>query len=255
MLKGKKGVIFGVANRHSLAWHIAKEAYAHGAELILGVANERFREKVAPLAAEVGAPEPVICDVTSDESILSTFHVIKDRMPELDFMVHAIAFANRQDLEGRFIDTDRYGYHVAQDVSAFSLAAMSREAEKMMKPGSSILTLTYIGSVRAVPNYNVMGVAKAALESSVRYLATDLGSEGIRVNALSAGPIKTLSSSGVKGLRDKLGQQAAKNPLHRNITGEDVGKSAVFLLSDYSSGVTGEVLYVDNGYHSCATWA
>ena len=163
MLKGKKGVIFGVANRHSLAWHIAKEAYAHGAELILGVANERFREKVAPLAAEVGAPEPVICDVTSDESILSTFHVIKDRMPELDFMVHAIAFANRQDLEGRFIDTDRYGYHVAQDVSAFSLAAMSREAEKMMKPGSSILTLTYIGSVRAVPNYNVMGDRKSVV--------------------------------------------------------------------------------------------
>ncbi len=255
MLKGKKGVIFGVANRHSLAWHIAKQCVEHGAEIELCVANERFREKVSPLAAELGATEPLICDVTSDESIGATFRVLKERMGKVDFMVHAIAFANRQDLEGRFVDTDRYGYHVAQDVSSYSLCAMSREVEPLMVDGGSIITLTYIGSVRSVPNYNVMGVAKAALESSVRYLAADMGKEGIRVNALSAGPIKTLSSSGVKGLRDKLDQQAAKNPLHRNITGEDVGKSAVFLLSDYSSGVTGEVLYVDNGYHSCATWA
>ena len=255
MLKGKKGVIFGVANRHSLAWHIAKQCVEHGAEIELCVANERFREKVSPLAAELGATEPLICDVTSDESIGATFRVLKERMGKVDFMVHAIAFANRQDLEGRFVDTDRYGYHVAQDVSSYSLCAMSREVEPLMVDGGSIITITYIGSVRSVPNYNVMGVAKAALESSVRYLAADMGKEGIRVNALSAGPIKTLSSSGVKGLRDKLDQQAAKNPLHRNITGEDVGKSAVFLLSDYSSGVTGEVLYVDNGYHSCATWA
>lgn len=255
MLKGKKGIIFGVANRHSLAWHIAKECHAHGAELELCVANERFRNKVAPMAADVDAADPLICDVTSDESIISTFRMLKARMGKVDFMVHAIAFANRSDLEGRFIDTDRYGYHVAQDVSSYSLCAMAREVEPMMETGGSILTLTYIGSVRSVPNYNVMGVAKAALEASVRYLASDLGKQGIRVNALSAGPIKTLSSSGVKGLRDKLAQQSHKNPLHRNITGEDVGKAAVFLLSDYSSGVTGDVLYVDNGYHSCATWA
>ena len=255
MLEGKKGVIFGVANRHSLAWHIAKHAIAHGADIRLCVANERFQSKVAPMAEDLGVPTPVICDVTDDESIAQAFAAVGETMPELDFVVHAVAFADREDLEGRFVDTKRSGYHLAQDVSSYSLTALARESEAMMKPGSSLLTLTYIGSVRSVPNYNVMGVAKAALESSVRYLAADLGERGVRVNALSAGPIKTLSSSGVKGLRSKLDQQEAKNPLRRNITGDDVGKAAVFLLSEYASGVTGDVLYVDNGYHSCATWA
>jgi enoyl-[acyl-carrier protein] reductase I len=254
MLKGKTGAIFGVANRHSLAWHIAKRAKEEGAELVFGVASERFRDKVAPLAAELGAGEPVVCDVSSDESIDAAFRVIKDRVGQLDFLLHAIAFAQREDLEGRFVDTSRVGYHVAQDISSYSLAAMVREAEPLLKPGASVLTLTYIGSQRAVPNYNVMGVAKASLEASVRYLAAELGPKDIRVNALSAGPIKTLSSSGVKGLRDKLHRQEELTPMRRCITGEDVGKAGVFLLSDWASGITGEILYVDNGYHAVATW-
>lgn len=254
MLQGKTGVIFGVANRHSLAWHIAEAAHREGARLLFGVANERFREKVAPLTATLSDDEPVVCDVASDESIASAFRVLRERAPHLDFLVHAIAYAQRSDLEGRFTDTSRVGYHVAQDISAYSLAAMAREAEPMLRPGSSVLTLTYIGSQRAVPHYNVMGVAKAALEASVRYLAAELGPKGIRVNALSAGPIKTLSSSGVKGLRDKLHLQEELTPLRRSVTGEDVAKAAVFLLGDYASGVTGEVLYVDNGYHAVATW-
>ena len=249
ILEGKKGIIFGVANKMSLAWHIAKVARAQGADFLLGVANERFRERVAPLAEELGVPEPLICDVTSDESIQSTFRVIGERMPEIDFVVHAIAFAQKDDLKGRFVDTSRLGYHTAQDISAYSLAAISRAAEPMMKDGGSILTLSYIGAVRAVPAYNVMGVAKAALEASVRYLATDLGPQGIRVNAISAGPIKTLSSSAVRGLKEKLDQQQEATPLRRNVTGEDVGNSAAFLLSDMSAGITGDVMYVDCGYH------
>jgi len=249
LLQGKKGIIFGVANKMSLAWHIAKTAREQGAEFMLGVANERFRERVAPLAKELGVPAPLICDVTSDESIESTFKVIGERMPELDFIVHAIAFAQKEDLQGRFVETSRLGYHTAQDVSAYSLAAISRVAEPMMNNGGSILTLSYIGAVRAVPSYNVMGVAKAALEASCRYLAADLGPKGIRVNAISAGPIKTLSSSAVRGLKEKLDQQQEATPMRRNVTGEDVGNAASFLLSDLSAGVTGDVMYVDCGYH------
>ncbi|RMH04699.1 MAG: enoyl-ACP reductase [Planctomycetota bacterium] len=256
MLAGKKGLIFGVANRHSLAWHIAQAARAHGAELLLGVAGERFRERVAPLAEQLDAGEPVVCDVSSDRSIASAFRVIGERMPAVDFLVHAIAFAQKEDLEGRLLDTERVGYHVAHDISAYSLIALAREAEPLLRPGASILTLTYIGSQRAVPNYNIMGLAKASLEAGVRYLASELGpGKGVRVNAISAGPIKTLSASGVKGLREKLHLQAEHTPLRRAIRGEDVGKAGVFLLSDYASGVTGEVLYVDNGYHAVATWA
>ncbi len=249
ILKGKTGIIFGVANRMSLAWYIAKSAYEQGAEVILCVANERFREKVGRLCKEVGAPEPLICDVTSDESIHSTYKMIADRTPKIDFIVHAIAFAQREDLQGRFVDTSRLGYHTAQDISAYSLAALSAAAEPMMSEGGSILTLSYIGAVRAVPSYNVMGVAKASLEASVRYLAEDLGPSNIRVNALSAGPIKTLSSSAVQGLKEKLDAQALSNPLRRTVTGADVGNAAAFLLSDMASGITGEVMYVDCGYH------
>ncbi|NQU49320.1 MAG: SDR family oxidoreductase, partial [Planctomycetes bacterium] len=169
--------------------------------------------------------------------------------PKIDFIVHAIAFAQREDLQGRFVDTSRLGYHTAQDISAYSLAALSAAAEPMMSEGGSILTLSYIGAVRAVPCYNVMGVAKASLEASVRYLAEDLGPSNIRVNALSAGPIKTLSSSAVQGLKEKLDAQALSNPLRRIVTGADVGNAAAFLLSDMASGITGEVMYVDCGYH------
>ena len=249
ILKGKKGIIFGVANRMSLAWHIALAAKEQGAEIIVCVANERFRERVFPLCKSAGFPQPYICDVTSDESIHSTFKIIQDRMPEIDFVVHAVAFAQREDLQGRFVDTGRLGYHMAQDVSAYSLAALSKAAEPMMPNGGSIVTLSYIGAVRAVPSYNVMGVAKAALEASVRYLAEDLGPNGIRVNAISAGPINTLSSSGVSGLKDRLDGQALSNPLRRTITGADVGNAAAFLLSDMALGITGDVIYVDCGFH------
>ncbi|KAA3609568.1 MAG: SDR family NAD(P)-dependent oxidoreductase [Planctomycetota bacterium] len=249
MLEGKKGVILGVANAHSLAWHIAKSVHRDGGQMRLGVANERFRSKAHRLAERLHAGEPVVCDVTSDESIQTAFERFAEDLGELDFVVHAVAFARKEDLEGRFMDTTRSGYHLAQDISAYSLAAVCKAAEPYLKEGSSILTLSYIGSVRAMPSYNVMGVAKAALESSVRYLAVDLGAKGIRVNALSAGPIKTLSSSAIKGLKEKLDLQEKATPLKRRLTGEEVGNAAAFLLSDLASAVTGEVLYVDNGYH------
>lgn len=249
LLKGKKGVVFGVANKNSLAWHIACAAHEQGAEVLLSVANERFREKVAPFAEKIGAPPPVVCDVASEESIEKAFGEIGSLASGLDFLVHAVAFARRDDLLGRFVDTSREGYHLAQDISAYSLAALARGAEPLMHPGSSILTLTYLGGVRAVPGYNVMGVAKAALESSVRYLACDLGPKGIRVNALSAGPMRTLSSSAVKGLKEMMDGHSRVCPLRRGVNGEDIGGAAVFLLSDLASGVTGDVLYVDCGYH------
>ncbi len=254
ILKGKKGVIFGVANKNSLAWAIAQSAREQGAELSLCVANERFRKKVTPLADSLGLAEPLICDVTSDESIQSTFKVLGDRLGEIDFMVHAIAFANREDLQGRFVDTSRLGYHVAQDISSYSLCAMSKEAEKIMPEGGSIVTLSYIGAMRAIPGYNVMGVAKASLEASVRYLAADLGPSKIRVNAVSAGPVKTLSSSAVSGLKEKLSLHEGVCPLRRNITQKEVGDATAFLASDLAGGITGDVLYVDCGYHIAGRW-
>ena len=255
MLEGKTGVVFGVANHRSLAWFIAHEAHLHGAKVQMVAANERFRDKMAPHAEKAGMQEPLICDVTKDESIDAVFAQIKEQLPQLDFLVHSIAFARKEDLEGRFVATPREGYLLAQDISSYSFVALMRAAEPMFKAGSNALTLTYIGSQRSVPNYNVMGVAKAALESTVRYLAADFGPDGIRVNAISAGPIKTLSSAGIAGMREKLDLQHERNPMRRNIKGEEVGKAAVFLLSNYAAAVTGEVLYVDNGYHSCATWA
>lgn len=252
LLKGKKGLIFGVANEHSLAWHIAKEAHEQGAELIFSVASERFLRKVGPLAASLGAPQPIICDVTSDEDISNAFKVIGEQMPEIDFLVHAIATAKREDLQGRFLDTSRDGFGLAHDVSTYSFVALCRAAEKMLVPGASLLTLTYLGAVRAVPSYNVMGVAKASLEASVRYMANDFGPAGVRVNAISAGPVKTLSASVVKGFKDKVDIQQVAAPLRRNVTGEDVGKAGLFLVSDMASGVTGEILYVDCGYNIMA---
>lgn len=252
LLKGKKGLIFGVANEHSLAWHMAKEAHAQGAEMLFSVASERFLRKVGPLAASLGAPEPIICDVTSDEDIEQAFAEIKKQMPEIDFLVHAIATAKRDDLQGRFLDTSRDGFGLAHDVSTYSFVALCRAAEGMLTPGASLLTLTYLGAVRAVPSYNVMGVAKASLEASVRYMANDFGPAGVRVNAISAGPVKTLSASVVKGFKDKVDIQQVAAPLRRNVTGEDVGKAGLFLLSDMASGVTGEIVYVDCGYNIMA---
>ncbi|MFT7516925.1 MAG: enoyl-[acyl-carrier protein] reductase I [Myxococcota bacterium] len=248
MLKGKKGIIFGVANEHSLAWHIAKQAVDQGAEVILSIASERFMRKVGPLAERLGAPTPIICDVSSDEAIAAAMAEIKVTMPEVDFLVHAIATAKRGDLEGRFLDTSRDGFSLAHDISTFSFVALARAAEDLLAADASLLTLSYLGAVRAVPSYNVMGVAKASLEASVRYMANDLGPKGIRVNAVSAGPIRTLSASVVKGFKDKVDIQQVAAPLRRNVTGEDVGKASTFLLSDMASGITGEILYVDCGY-------
>ncbi|PCJ53736.1 MAG: enoyl-[acyl-carrier-protein] reductase FabI [Planctomycetota bacterium] len=252
LLKGKKGLIFGVANEHSLAWHIAKQVHAQGAEVILSVASERFLRKVGPLAERLGAPTPIICDVADDDAIAKAFAEIGQTMPKVDFLVHAIATAKREDLQGRFVDTSRDGFALAHDVSTYSFLALCRAAEPLLQKGASLLTLTYLGAIRAVPSYNVMGVAKASLESSVRYLANDFGPLGIRVNAISAGPVKTLSASVVKGFKDKVDIQQVAAPLRRNVTGEDVGKSGLFLLSDMASGVTGEILYVDCGYNIMA---
>jgi len=252
LLKGKKGLIFGVANEHSLAWHIAKEAHAQGAALILSVASERFLRKVGPLAERLGAPTPIICDVSDDAAIAKAFAEIGRVMPKVDFLLHAIATAKREDLQGRFVDTSRDGFSLAHDVSTYSFLALCRAAEPLLQPGASLLTLSYLGAVRAVPSYNVMGVAKASLESSVRYLANDFGPLGIRVNAISAGPVKTLSASVVKGFKDKVDIQQVAAPLRRNVTGEDVGKAGLFLMSDMASGVTGEILYVDCGYNIMA---
>ncbi len=254
LLEGKTGVVLGLANRRSLAWHIAAAAHAQGARVELGVANERFQEKGAPLAEELGAGLPVICDVTRDESIQEACEEFGRRLEGLDFLVHSIAFADRKDLEGRFVQTSRQGFQLALDISAYSFPAVVRFAEPLLREGASLLTLTYLGAERAVPNYNVMGVAKAALEASVRYLAADLGPQGMRVNAISAGPIKTLSASAVKGVQQKIDLQARMVPLRRNLSGVDVGGAAVFLLSDLASGVTGEILHVDNGYHMLGAW-
>ena len=248
MLKGKKGIIFGVANEHSLAWHIAVNAVAQGAEVVLSVASERFVRRVAPLAEKLGAPPPIICDVSSDEQIAEAFVEIKQVMPEVDFLVHAIATAKRGELEGRFVDTSRDGFSLAHDISTYSFVALARAAEDLLTADASLLTLSYLGAIRAVPSYNVMGVAKASLEASVRYMANDFGPKGIRVNAISAGPIRTLSASIVKGFKEKVDIQQVAAPLRRNVTGEDVGKAGIFLLSDMASGVTGEILYVDCGY-------
>lgn len=252
LLQGKKGLIFGVANEFSLAWHIAMQTRAQGADLILSVASERFLKKVGPLAAELGAPTPVICDVGQDAEVARAFGEIGRLTDRVDFMVHAIATAKREELQGRFLDTSRDGFALAQDVSTYSLVALTKACEPLLRPGSSVLTLSYLGAVRAVPSYNVMGVAKAGLESAVRYLANDLGPAGVRVNAISAGPVKTLSASIVKGFKDKVDLQQEAAPLRRNVTGEDVGKAGLFLLSDLASGVTGQVLYVDCGYNIMA---
>jgi enoyl-[acyl-carrier protein] reductase I len=241
-----------VANEHSLAWHIAVNAVAQGAEVVLSVASERFVRRVAPLAEKLGAPPPIICDVSSDEQIAEAFVEIKKVMPEVDFLVHAIATAKRGELEGRFVDTSRDGFSLAHDISTYSFVALARAAEDLLTADASLLTLSYLGAIRAVPSYNVMGVAKASLEASVRYMANDFGPKGIRVNAISAGPIRTLSASIVKGFKEKVDIQQVAAPLRRNVTGEDVGKAGIFLLSDMASGVTGEILYVDCGYNIMA---
>ena len=247
LLEGKKALIFGVANDRSIAWGIAKEFKKHGAQVALSYANDALKKRVEPLAEELGAEFTFEMDVTNDEHYETLPAKIKEHWESFDILVHSIAFADRQDLKGSFIDTSRAGYQLACDVSAFSLVGLSQKLQDMMNEEGSVLAMTYYGSQKVVQNYNVMGVAKAALEASTRYLAEDLGQKGIRVNCVSAGPIKTLAASGISGFRTLLSQVEEKAPLKRNVTQEDVGGNAVYLASDLSKGVTGQVLYVDSG--------
>ncbi len=250
MLAGKKGVILGVANKRSIAWGIAQAAAQAGATLALNYQNERLEANVRELAATLDNPLVAPCDVTSDADIAAFFGQVHARFGTLDFLVHAVAYAPREELEGQFVDTSREGFRIAHDISAYSLTAVARAALPMMKDhGGSIVTLTYLGSERAVVGYNVMGVAKAALEASVRYLAADLGPYGIRVNAISAGPINTLAARGIQGFTKMLKHHAAVAPLRRATEVAEVADAALFLISPMGRGVTGEIIHVDGGYH------
>ena len=249
LLDGKKAAIFGVANDRSIAWAISQALHAEGAELAFTFAGEILEKRVRPLAEGIGAKIILPCDVTKDDEIENVFATLKHEWGGLDIMIHAIAFARKEDLANPFVQTSRHGFHLAMDVSAYSMVALARPAAALMEGRrGSMLTLTYMGSERVIPNYNVMGVAKAALEASVRYLAHDLGSKGIRVNAISAGPIRTLASSGIADFKEMLHHVSERAPLKRNIDAEEVGKTALFLCSDWGSAVTGEVLHVDAGY-------
>ena len=250
LFEGKRVLVFGVANDRSIAWGIAQAMHAQGARFAFTFAGEAFEKRVRPLAETVQTDLVLPCDVTNEAEVAEVFRQVKDKWGGIDVLIHSVAYANREDLEGRFIDTSRDGFMKAIEVSAYSLVLLTRHAAPLMQESKgNILTLSYLGAVKVVPNYNVMGVAKATLEACVRYLASDLGPEGIRVNAISAGPIKTLAASGVKGFKGMMSAAEAKVPLRRNVTQEDVGKAATFLCSDLGSGVTGEVMYVDNGYN------
>lgn len=248
LLVGKKALILGVANDKSIAWGIAQELKAQGAQVALTYVNEQMLKRVEPLAQEVGADFITEVDVAKDEHLISLKKTVQEKWGTFDILVHSIAFADREDLKGRFSDTSRSGFLLACDISAYSLIGLCTHLRELMNPGSSIMSMSYHGSVQVMKGYNVMGVAKAALEATTRYLADDLGELGIRVNCLSAGPIRTLAASGVPGLRQIFEQVEAKAPLRRNITTEDVGRSAVYLASDLSSGVTGQIIYVDSGF-------
>ena len=250
LFEGKRVLVFGVANERSIAWAISQAFHQHGAKLGFTFLGEALERRVRPLAESVSSDLIVPCDVGDDAQIQAVFDEVRAKWGGLDVLVHSVAFANRQDLEGRFIDTSREGFRLALDISAYSLVALAKAAEPMLAESKgSIVTMSYYGGEKVVQNYNVMGVAKAALESSVRYLAADLGPSGVRVNAISAGPIKTLAASGIKGFKGLLGGMAEKAPLRRNVALEEVAGAAVFLCSELGNGVTGEVLFVDSGYH------
>ena len=250
LMSGKRGLIMGVANDRSIAWGIATTLAAHGAELAFTYQGEALAKRVKPLADSLGSSLVVPCDVTDEESIDATFETIREKWGKLDFLVHAIAFSDKNELDGRYLDTTRGNFLRTMDISCYSFTAVAKRAVPLMAPGGSMVTLSYYGAERVIPHYNVMGVAKAALEASVRYLAADLGSEGIRVNAISAGPIKTLAASGIGDFRYILKWNEFNAPLKRNVTIQEVGGSALYLLSDLGSGVTGEVHHVDAGYHT-----
>ena len=249
-LTGKKGLVLGVANKRSLAWAIARRASEAGAELALTFQGERLAENVRELAATLGRESLILpCDVAVDEQVEALFAQIRESMGRLDFVVHGAAFAPREALSAPYVQTTREAFRTALDISAYSLVSLARGAQPLMTEGGSILTLTYLGAARVLPNYNVMGVAKAALECSVRYLASDLGPQNIRVNAISAGPVKTLAAAGISGFSDILAVYRDRSPLRRNTEPGEVGDTGLFLISDAGRGITGEVLYVDGGYH------
>lgn len=248
LLKGKRGLICGVANDKSIAWGIAKQAHENGAELIFSYQGEIFEKRVRPLAESVNSELIIECDVTNDESIKNMFEKIASKFGKIDFIVHSIAFANKDFLQGKYFHVSRESFAQAMDVSVYSLTSLCKHGYEYMNEGGSVVTMTYFGAEKVIKNYNVMGVAKAALENSVMYLANDMGDKNIRVNAISAGPIKTLAGSGIAEFRKMLKDNEINSPLKRNVTLEDIGGTAVYLLSNLGSGVTGENIHVDCGY-------
>ena len=253
MLKNKKIVITGIANKFSIAYGIAKSMSRNGAELAFLYQNERLLKKIKPLAEDLGVETLVECDVSSDASIAKAFQAIKSKWGNIDGLVHSIGFAPTDQLEGDFTEvTTREGFQIAHDISSYSFTALAKAALPVLNENSALLTLTYLGSIQSLPNYNVMGLAKASLEANTRFLAASLGKKGIRVNAISAGPIKTLAASGVKNFRSMLSEYAERAPLGRTVTTDEVGNVAAFLCSDLASGITGEITYVDAGFNTSA---
>ncbi len=250
LMAGKKGLVMGVANDHSIAWGIARTLHRHGAALAFTYQGEKLGSRVRPLAESIGSRIIVPCDVEDDADLDAVFDTLRSQWGALDFVVHAIAYSDKEELKGRYLETTRSNFGRTLDVSCYSFTAVARRAQPLMSSGASLLTLTYSGAERVVPHYNVMGVAKAALEASVRYLASDLGPLGIRVNAISAGPVRTLAGSAVGAARDILKWNREHSPLKRDVSLDDIGGSALYLLSDLSAGVTGEVHHVDSGYHA-----
>jgi enoyl-[acyl-carrier protein] reductase I len=249
LVQGKKALIFGVANNMSIAYAIAKELKDNGASIALSYAGDALKKRVEPIHEELGSDFLFQCDVADDTALAQSAEMVKEKWGNFDILVHSVAFANRDDLKGRYVDTSREGFHLALDISAYSLVAITKAYESMLNDNASIMAMTYYGAEKVITHYNVMGVAKAALECSVRYLAMDLGERGIRVNAISAGPLKTLASSGISGFKTILATIEERAPLRRNIIQEDVGKVGLFLASDLSRAITGEVIYVDSGYN------
>ncbi|WP_243363300.1 enoyl-ACP reductase FabI [Fundidesulfovibrio terrae] len=249
LLNGKKALIFGVANDRSIAYGVAKAFKEHGASLAFGYPGEAIRKRVEPICEELDGDFVFPCDVTSDADIEAAAAIVREKWGQVDILVHSVAYASQDDLKGRYVDTSRQGFALALDVSAFSLVALCKAFDTMFTQDASVMTMSYLGAERVVTSYNVMGVAKAALECSVRYLANDLGVKGVRVNAVSAGPLKTLAASGISGFKTILPVVEKSAPLKRNITQEDVAGTAVYLASGLSSGVTGEVIYVDSGFN------
>ena len=249
LLKNKCGLVMGVANNRSIAWGIAEACHQAGADLAFTYQTESLKKRIKPLANSIGSDTLIECDVSDESNIDNVFSIIEQKWGKLDFLVHAIGFSDKNELRGRYLDTTQDNFNMTMAISTFSLTAIVKRAERLMAPGASVVTLTYYGAEKVLPHYNVMGIAKAALEASVRYMAMDLGPKGIRINSLSAGTIKTLASSGIGDFRYIMKWNELNSPLRRNVTQEEVGQSALYLLSNMSSGVTGENLHVDAGYH------